>query len=795
MLCHSGLQRQLFEWYYCQKTKRIFGRLSIFHITSMQVWRAPQGRCLLCVFRPGILPLNRAFSTTSAWQRSKSKAKKQARRPNAQVIDPADPDSALPEQVQTRLPPHIRQRNARRSATGKAGNLASVVLTAVSAVRLGFQRQGQIPGRWAGFEEFVTRAVKAENLSPLNAEDSEALNLRGRLERTFVNSGPAELTKALKQEFKIYNYDVNFSSSLKEQRALADLRNPTEWYPAARSLHRTIHLHVGPTNSGKTYHALKRLEKAKTGFYAGPLRLLAHEIYTRLNAKGIPCGLVTGDEVRISQDQIPGIYSNTVEMAPFGQDVEVGVIDEIQMIADPHRGWAWTRALLGARAHELHLCGEERVVPLIRDLAGLMGDKLEIHHYERLNPLKAMSRSLKGNLSNLQKGDCVVAFSRIGIHGLKQEIEKATGRRAAIVYGSLPAEIRSQQADLFNDPNNDYDFLVASDAIGMGLNLSCKRIIFESVVRRLPTGLTRLTVSQVKQIGGRAGRYRSAKDTANTNSSKIASSDKEAETNVGFVTSLEDVDLPYIRKALDTEPEPILAAGLLPPDHIVKRFSEHFPPGTPFAYILQRLHNIAQVDSSFFLSDGQGHAEAAEAIDSIKGLSMDEKLVFLSAPTHMRDPQMSNIFREFVRCVAENRSGDLLEIDDLPIDVLDKPVSGDKGYLATLETLHRSLVLYLWLSYRCGGVFTNRALATHVKSLTEIKMDRALTEFSANRHLRKATSLRRQYALQRQTEMREKAFAAESEGVEIDFGNIPEAEVWDDMPEQKERLNASRSAA
>ncbi|OJD19377.1 hypothetical protein AJ78_00647 [Emergomyces pasteurianus Ep9510] len=756
----------------------------------MQVWRVPKGQCLLCAFRPIVLPLNRSFSTTAAWQRSKPKAKKQVQEKYEQVIEPTEPGSAGFEKVQTRPPPHIRGRNARRSATAKAGNLASVVLTAVSAVRLGFERQGEVPLRWAKFVEFVTRAVKGENLSHLNAEDAEAINFKARLERTFINSGPAELTKTLKQEFKIYNYDVNFSSSLNEQRALADLRNPTEWYPAARSLHRTIHLHVGPTNSGKTYHALQRLERAKTGFYAGPLRLLAHEIYTRLNAKGIPCGLVTGDEVRISQDQTPGIFSNTVEMVPFGQDVEVGVIDEIQMIADPHRGWAWTRALLGARAHELHLCGEERVVPLIRDLAGLMGDKLEIHHYERLNPLKAMNRSLKGNLSNLQKGDCVVAFSRVGIHGLKQDIEKATGRRAAIVYGSLPAEIRSQQADLFNDPNNDYDFLVASDAIGMGLNLSCKRIIFESVVRRLPTGLTRLTVSQVKQIGGRAGRYRPASST-DTKSSLNASSNKDTETNVGFVTSLEDVDLPYIRKALNSEPEPILSAGLQPPDYIIKRFAEHFPPSTPFAYVLQRLHNIAQVDSNFFLGDSQSHAEVAEAIDSIKGLSMDEKLVFLSAPTHMRDPQMNIIFKEFVRCVAENRSGDLLEIGDLPIDILDKPVSGDKGYLATLETLHRALVLYLWLSYRCGGVFTNRALATHVKSLTEIKMDRALTEFSANRHLRKATSLRRQYALQRQTEVREKAFAAESEGVDIDFENMPPAEEWDDMPEQRFFLKES----
>ncbi|EEH40221.2 ATP-dependent RNA helicase suv3 [Paracoccidioides lutzii Pb01] len=759
----------------------------------MRVWRAPQGRCLFCAFRHLAPPLSQSFSTSSPWQRSKSKKKKELQAKWEKSKKSEGSGSTELHIRNTKPFPHIRSRNSRRSATTKPGDLASVVLTAVSAVRISFERQGQVPGRWPKFVEFVTRAVKGENLSHSNLEDAEALNLKSRLERTFIDSGPAELTKTLKREFKIYNYDVNFSSTLREQRALADLRNATEWYPAARSLYRTIHLHVGPTNSGKTYHALKRLEAAKTGFYAGPLRLLAHEVYTRLNAKGIQCSLVTGDEVKISEGQIPGIYSNTVEMVPLGQDVDVGVIDEIQMIADPFRGWAWTRALLGARAHELHLCGEERVVPLIRDLAGLMGDRLEIHHYERLNPLKAMNKSLKGNLANLQKGDCVVAFSRVGIHGLKQDIEKATGRRAAIVYGSLPAEIRSQQADLFNDPNNDYDFLVASDAIGMGLNLSCKRIIFESVVRRLPTGLTRLSVSQIKQIGGRAGRYRPASHVTETDSCIPG---KDAETNVGFVTSLEDVDLSYIRKALSAKPEPILSAGLLPPDYVIKRFVEHFPANTPFSYVLQRLHNIALVDPNFFIADNQGRAQIAEAIDGIKGLGIDDKMVFLSAPAHMRDHQMSTIFREFVRCVAENKSGDILDIGDLPLDILDKPVSGDKTYLATLETLHRSLVLYLWLSYRCGGVFTNRALATHVKSLTEIKMDRALTEFSANRHLRKATSLRRQYALRKQTELREKAFAAESEGVDIndiDLENIPEAEEWDDMPEQNELLKTSSS--
>ena len=260
-------------------------------------------------------------------------------------------------------------------------------------------------------------------------------------------------------------------ANLGEQRSLLDLRYPVEWYPATRSMQRTIHLHVGPTNSGKTYHALKRLEQADSGVYAGPLRLLAHEVYTRLNAHGVPCNLVTGDEVQIAEGNDVKMCSCTVEMVPVNNDVDVAVIDEIQMIGHEERGWAWTQAVLGLKAKELHLCGEERTVPLIKELAVAMGDKLEIHHYQRLSPLKTMSSSLRGNLRNLKKGDCVVAFSRVQIHAYKQRIEKVTRKRVAIVYGSLPPEIRAQQASLFNDPNNDYDFLVASDAIGMGLNL------------------------------------------------------------------------------------------------------------------------------------------------------------------------------------------------------------------------------------------------------------------------------------------------------------------------------------
>ena len=280
------------------------------------------------------------------------------------------------------------------------------------------------------------------------------------------------LRSQIKYAYYGYSAQRRFTrTTLEDQAKLTDLRYPVEWYPHTRALQRQIHLHVGPTNSGKTYHALKSLEQAQSGIYAGPLRLLAHEVYTRLNARGKPCHLITGDERQYVEGMDAQMSSCTVEMVPTNYIVDVAVIDEIQMIGHNERGWAWTQAVLGLQAKELHLCGEERTVPLIRELVAAMGDNLEVHHYQRLSPLKTMSSSLGSQLKGLRKGDCVVAFSKERIHQMKRVIESWTKKRVAIVYGSLPPEIRAQQAELFNDPDNDYDILVASDAIGMGLNL------------------------------------------------------------------------------------------------------------------------------------------------------------------------------------------------------------------------------------------------------------------------------------------------------------------------------------
>lgn len=320
------------------------------------------------------------------------------------------------------------------------------------------------------FETKVTACFEEEE-GPRRGRVDTTTPLKVSLTQAYMRNGRTELRRALVFAYVDHIIDSQQEEGKKPMPKYLDLRYPTEWYRLARMVQREIHLHVGPTNSGKTYQALKRLEESGNGLYAGPLRLLAHEVYSRFNNKGIPCDLVTGDDVRKATEQDAKLSSHTVEMVDCGKAVDVAVIDEIQMIAQEERGWAWTRAFLGARAKELHLCGETRVIPLIRELAASMGDTLHIHHYDRLNPLKAMTKSLRGNLKNLRRGDCIVCFSVLGIHAMKKQIELDTGRRVAIVYGSLPPEIRAQQAALFNDPNNDYDFLVASDAIGMGLNL------------------------------------------------------------------------------------------------------------------------------------------------------------------------------------------------------------------------------------------------------------------------------------------------------------------------------------
>lgn len=597
----------------------------------------------------------------------------------------------------------------------------------------------------------------------------------------FINGENSALTTELRYSFVSFIVRQHLSAdAIACHERLADMRFPHEWYPATRTMQRTIHLHVGPTNSGKTYNALKALEESKTGIYAGPLRLLAHETYTRFIAKGKRCALVTGEEQRIPEGDESYFASCTVEMTPLNQRVDVAVIDEIQMIGDESRGWAWTQALLGVQAKEVHLCGEERAVPLVEAICAKTGDEIIVHKYKRLSSLQPMQESLRGNFENLRKGDAVVSFSRVNLHSLKAGIEQDTGKKCAIVYGGLPPESRAQQAALFNDPDNDYDYLAASDAIGMGLNLEIKRVVFESVSKHDGIKTRSLTIPELKQIGGRAGRFKTAAQ-ANRDASKTTAKDasgRKDEPSIGFVTTLEEEDLDVVHGSFNTEAEPLQTAGLFPPSSVIEKFASYFPAGTPFAFMLLRLRDIARLPGRFHMCDLQANIAVAQIIQSYP-LSIHDRVVFMNAPISLRDNAMPQVVRALARRIGHNESGDLLDILQLPLEILEYTADGypqgKEVYLKHLESLHKALTLYLWLSYRYTGIFKSQPLAFHIKGLVEDKINSYLDKMSYSSDARRARIEKLRRAVKKTHYLQNKVLQEGGDGLPTveDLGEMP----------------------
>ncbi|KAA0146187.1 hypothetical protein FNF29_08204 [Cafeteria roenbergensis] len=350
---------------------------------------------------------------------------------------------------------------------------------------------------------------------------------------------------------------------------MADMRSPHKWYPAARAMSpRRIVMHVGPTNSGKTFRALERLRQAKSGVYLAPLRLLAWEVSERLSDEGVPCDLLTGQERELREGARH--VACTVEMADSTSSVEVAVIDEAQMIADSDRGWAWTRALLSLQAPEIHLCGDPSSVELVNRLAAVTGDTVEVMRYDRLAPLRVATAPLRG-VRDIEPGDCVVAFGRKALYSLKEQIERSTGLTCGVIYGSLPPAVRRQQAKAFNSREGGLDVLVATDAVGMGLNLAIRRVVFSATEKYDGKQRRSLLPTEVKQIGGRAGRY---------------SGDHSGS---GLVTCLPGGDIGLVAKSMGARLPRIQAAGLLPATEQLEVFAAALLPSDQRQAALARI--------------------------------------------------------------------------------------------------------------------------------------------------------------------------------------------------------------
>ncbi|XP_023735497.1 DExH-box ATP-dependent RNA helicase DExH18, mitochondrial [Lactuca sativa] len=451
--------------------------------------------------------------------------------------------------------------------------------------------------------------------------------------------------------------------------ASADLTKPETWFPFARAIKRKIIYHCGPTNSGKTYNALQRFMEAKKGIYCSPLRLLAMEVFDKVNSLGVYCSLLTGQEKKY----VP--FGNhtacTVEMVSTEELYEVAVIDEIQMMSDLYRGYAWTRALLGLQADEIHLCGDPSVLSIVRKICKETGDELIENHYERFKPLVVEAKTLLGDIKNVRSGDCVVAFSRREIFEVKLAIEKHTTHKCCVIYGALPPETRRHQANLFNEQGNEYDILVASDAVGMGLNLNIRRIVFYSLSKYNGDKIVPVPPSQVKQIAGRAGRRGSIYPD-------------------GLTTTLHLDDLDYLIECLQKEFDEITKVGLFPFFEQVELFAGQIADIT-FSQLLQKFSENCRLDGCYFLCKHDHIKKVANMLEKVEGLSLEDRFNFCFAPVNIRDPKAMYHLLRFAQSYSMN----------VPVSLamgVPKFSARNDMELLDLESKHQVVSMYLWLS-------------------------------------------------------------------------------------------------
>lgn len=275
--------------------------------------------------------------------------------------------------------------------------------------------------------------------------------------------------------------------------------NPKDEYREARGMKRKFIIHLGDTNTGKTYNAIQRLKACKKGVYLSPLRILALENFEKLNNEKIVCNLQTGEEEILKEGATH--TSCTIEKLNLKEQYEVAVIDEIQMIDDKQRGAAWSRAILGVRAKEIHVCGALNAKEILIKILEDCKDDYEIKEYKRSIPLEVEDKDF--SYKDVEEGDAIVLFSKKKVLSLAEEYSEK-GIKASIIYGDLPPETRRKQYDDFINKENK--ILITTDAIGMGVNLPIRRIVFLSVKKFDGEEIRLLTSQEVKQIGGRAGR-------------------------------------------------------------------------------------------------------------------------------------------------------------------------------------------------------------------------------------------------------------------------------------------------
>ena len=501
--------------------------------------------------------------------------------------------------------------------------------------------------------------------------------------------------KIKKKTLRRFIYNVQDEIVKKQRQALLarTIRDFKNLFPQARSMRRKLTLHIGPTNSGKTYTAMQKLQEADTGYYLAPLRLLALEGYENLNAMGIDASLITGEEQIVNEEATH--ISSTIEMLNFEVDVDVCVIDEVQMIGDDDRGWAWANAIIGTPASEVIMTGSPNVKDAIIALAEYLGEELEIIEFERKNPLELLEDYT--DAKDVQEGTAIIAFSRKDVLRLKQQFSKDFS--VSVVYGNLSPEVRREEAKRFREGKTQV--LIATDAIAMGLNMPIKTVLFSKADKFDGVSQRELKSSEIAQISGRAGRY--------------------GLHEKGFVGALGRDTLKVIKKNFNKKIEAItipfkVMANL---DHI--KLVANILEENSLEEILRFFGENMEFNGPFRASNLEDMLEASKIVDTYD-LDIATKFHLACAPLTLKSPHIIESYNNYIWALEQ----------EMPVPYTPPKLQGTHAKTAMellkVEDMVKEISLYLWLSYRFKDHFLDEQKARTTRGILNKYIENSLQQ-------------------------------------------------------------------
>ncbi len=502
-------------------------------------------------------------------------------------------------------------------------------------------------------------------------------------------------SKLSRKILKTFIHTVHEQLIKKQREALLarTIRDFKNLFPLARNLRRKLILHIGPTNSGKTYQAMQKLQNADTGYYLAPLRLLALEGYETLRENGIAASLITGEEQLLDEEATH--ISSTIEMLNFDVDVDVCVIDEVQMIDDRDRGWAWANAIIGAPAKEIIMTGSSNAKDAIVALAEYLGEELEIVEFERKNPLTLLESYT--HAKDVEPGTAIIAFSRKEVLKLKQNFARFFD--VSVVYGNLSPEVRREEARRFRA--KETQILVATDAIAMGMNLPIKTILFSKADKFDGITERNLFPSEVHQISGRAGRYGLNEE--------------------GFVGALSAEVLDRIKKIYE-KPDRMIAVPfkvMANLEHI--KLVSGILEENSLSVILKFFVENMEFSGPFRATNLDDMSEAALIVDNYD-LDIATKYHLACAPLTLKSPYLLGAFEGYVATLEKKQ----------PVLYVPPQLMGEHAQtsdeLLRSEDMVKEISLYLWLSYRFKEYFLDVERARQYRGILNKYIENSLQQ-------------------------------------------------------------------